>query len=786
MDARPQRARAASRSESSLARRLADDGARRRVHDRCGARPGDRLLARDGSRRRSTASSCATTRPRRFTFASPQAEFPLVLCELPILPEHLLGSVAHNEMRRAPFNTNPVGNGPFRFVERRAGERWVFRRNDAFPAGARRAAAARRPRRERRRRADDEIRRPRERGSRRRRHRAEHGVARGARSVAARAGLSGPVHDGPRLQRPQAAVRRCARAARHLAVDRSQANRRCGARRLRNAPPPVRFRRRVRSRSRSSRFAIRRSPIRCSTPPAGDARRIGMSHTQWQAIRVRSSHRWQRRQRARAARSSRPRRTRNPRPHSAGGARHLPHPGARARTKQFDVLVSGFPGDVALGFLSSMFETRQSGGALDYAGFHSPHLDALFAATRSARTEAERVAAWADVQRLLAEQSPDCLDLPLARLAGALRAAAQRRDGSARRDGDAVADGRTRRRHESSFYRRRRIGERAAIAAGPLRSLAVIVGEPIWNRCFARELYFPAAKALLSREGGRCARDGTLLEFDPFKPHEHRCPVCGEVYRGELHDRFWIYWYQLWLAERAIHAAALFRLGVGDRFAGLATSILDGYIERYSTYPNVDNVLGPTRLFFSTYLESIWLLQICVATDLLDATPSGAHGARARPDRRAESRDHRRVRRGRVEPAGVERRRAAGGESPRSTMRAAPRTRCSARRASSRTSARDCSPTERWYEGENYHLFAHRGLWYGVTMAEARRVSNCQPRSSIDFSAGSLRRSRRRCPISPFRRAATRSTRFRCASGVSPSIASWGSRAATIRSWRRR
>jgi len=34
-------------------------------------------------------------------------------------------------------------------------------------------------------------------------------------------------------------------------------------------------------------------------------------------------------------------------------------------------------------------------------------------------------------------------------------------------------------------------------------------------------------------------------------------------------------------------------------------------------YRNVDNVLGPTRLFFSTYLESIWLLQICVATDLV-------------------------------------------------------------------------------------------------------------------------------------------------------------------------
>ena len=26
-------------------------------------------------------------------------------------------------------------------------------------------------------------------------------------------------------------------------------------------------------------------------------------------------------------------------------------------------------------------------------------------------------------------------------------------------------------------------------------------------------------------------------------------------------------------------------------------------------------------------------------------------------------------------------------------------------------------PDGTWYEGENYHLFAHRGLWYGVTMA---------------------------------------------------------------------
>jgi len=32
------------------------------------------------------------------------------------------------------FATAPVGNGPFRFVDRTAGRRWRFARNDAFPA----------------------------------------------------------------------------------------------------------------------------------------------------------------------------------------------------------------------------------------------------------------------------------------------------------------------------------------------------------------------------------------------------------------------------------------------------------------------------------------------------------------------------------------------------------------------------------------------------------------------------------------------------------------------------
>ncbi len=41
------------------------------------------------------------------------------------------------------------------------------------------------------------------------------------------------------------------------------------------------------------------------------------------------------------------------------------------------------------------------------------------------------------------------------------------------------------------------------------------------------------------------------------------------------------------------------------------------YGDRYLSYPNRDNVLGPSRLFFSTYLESIWLCNYLAAAILL-------------------------------------------------------------------------------------------------------------------------------------------------------------------------
>jgi hypothetical protein len=257
---------------------------------------------------------------------------------------------------------------------------------------------------------------------------------------------------------------------------------------------------------------------------------------------------------------------------------------------------------------------------------------------------------------------------------------------------------------------------RRAVADGPLEPLAAALSREL-EPVLVRDLYIPPDKALLSREGGRCARDGMLLDFDPFEPHAHRCPACGEIHRGELHDRFWIYWYQLWLAERAVHGALLSRLGRGERYAQFAESVLEAYADRYATYPNRDNVLGPTRLFFSTYLESIWLLQICLAVDLLDGRAGTLVG---------------RVRDEIIAPSRAIIAEYDEGRSNRQVWNDVALL-AAARLLDDTTKSEEAvyGPSGigallgsgllsdgTWYEGENYHLFAHRGLWYGVTMAE--------------------------------------------------------------------
>ena len=127
----------------------------------------------------------------------------------------------------------------------------------------------------------------------------------------------------------------------------------------------------------------------------------------------------------------------------------------------------------------------------------------------------------------------------------------------------------------------------------------------------------PAIKGMLTADGGVCPDDGTALTFDPWSPAAHRCPRCGKEWRGERHDWRWAWYQHLWLAERMAEAAAVGVLVSSDAALEWAAGSMTEYAGRYFELPNRDNVLGPSRLFSSTYLESVWLTNYLAAGFML-------------------------------------------------------------------------------------------------------------------------------------------------------------------------
>jgi peptide/nickel transport system substrate-binding protein len=337
-------------------------------------------------------------------FRAPQPAFPVVLCELPIVPLHLLGATPHADMKRAAFNFAPVGNGPFRFVERRVGASWSFRRNEEFPealGGPPELAGL----------IVTVVDEPTTKFA---------GLASGELDVAGIAPtMAHLVGRDPSLRvldypilfttgivfnvtKPPFDDARVRRAV-SLSIDRDRIVRAALAGFGRAASGPV---------PPESPFAAPPEPQHDTAAadklfdaagwlrqPNGRRSRGGRTFD-FDLLTVGSGDNAleQLVQADLAARGIQV----NIRQVELGAFLT----DARATDKKFDALVTGVPGDVSLSFLASMFETRQRGGALDYSGFHDASLDLLFARTREARDDSSRVVAWRAVQHVLADSMP--------------------------------------------------------------------------------------------------------------------------------------------------------------------------------------------------------------------------------------------------------------------------------------------------------------------------------------------------------------------------------------------
>jgi hypothetical protein len=149
-----------------------------------------------------------------------------------------------------------------------------------------------------------------------------------------------------------------------------------------------------------------------------------------------------------------------------------------------------------------------------------------------------------------------------------------------------------------------------------LQALATALGRRV-AVMVKRDPQIPRLKGMLTADGGSCPVDGAPLLFDPWSPSVHKCSRCGAEARGERHDQRWAWHQHLWLAERIAEAATLGVLTNNSEASDWAVRKLEEYAERYFELPNRDNVLGPTHLFSSTYLESIWLTNYLAAAYIL-------------------------------------------------------------------------------------------------------------------------------------------------------------------------
>lgn len=337
-------------------------------------------------------------------FDRPQAGFPLVLCELPVLPRHLLADVPRAGMRAAAYNLAPVGNGPFRFVERVPGQRWSFARNDDFPAalgGPPLLAGA--------------------------------VVAVVDEATTKFAGLASGELDAAGISPSMAPLAARDRTLRVLSYPVLFTT----ALVFNVAKPPfddVRVRRAIDlslDRPRIVRAAVAGHATPAGSPaPAENPLALPRMapHDTTLADSLLDAAGWRRGADGRRRRNGRPFRLELLTVGSGDnaveqlvqadlGARGIRVEirqvemgtmlsEARAADKRYDVLYTGIPGDLSLAYLSAMFDSRQRGGALDYAGYHTPRLDALFSAARTATSEPAVRAAWRAIQEELVDEVP--------------------------------------------------------------------------------------------------------------------------------------------------------------------------------------------------------------------------------------------------------------------------------------------------------------------------------------------------------------------------------------------
>ena len=337
----------------------------------------------------------------RFHTAPPR--FPAILCELPIAPEHLLGSTPRADLRRASFGTSPTGNGPFRFVRREPGRRWIFERVDDFPAELGGVAHVER--------LVVAV--------------VDEPTTKFAGLVSADLDVAGIAPTMASLVSRDPALRVVSYPVSvSTAIVFNTARPPFDDERVRHAVDAVIDRRRI----VDAALAGFGTPATGPLPDDHPWYLIPGRHSPGYADSLLDDAGWRRDADGTRQRDGRPLSfalltvgsgdnaieqlvQADLRSHGIAMEIRQVELGAflaavRETPRRFDAVITGIPGDLSLSHLVGMFSTRLAGGALDYGNYHDARLDALLADAQRAPDDRALTTAWRAVQAELARHAP--------------------------------------------------------------------------------------------------------------------------------------------------------------------------------------------------------------------------------------------------------------------------------------------------------------------------------------------------------------------------------------------
>jgi len=99
-----------------------------------------------------------------------------------------------------------------------------------------------------------------------------------------------------------------------------------------------------------------------------------------------------------------------------------------------------------------------------------------------------------------------------------------------------------------------------------------------------------------------CKDDGSALTYDPKKPHDHTCSLCGTTYQSDLFDGVWVYNYRNVAVLTLMKSAIVYRISSDDTYKKIYEDILSFYMNHYLEF-KLHNKEG---LEFDTEEEMKW------------------------------------------------------------------------------------------------------------------------------------------------------------------------------------